>query len=109
MKNFYYNGKLGISYSRFNTIFRIWSPVVKEVILVLNHRRYALSYIDKGLWELDLKGDFEGYKYYYIVYINGHYKKILDPYGYASDTNGYNNYIIDQTKYERFKCQKARV
>ena len=42
-EEFYYNGKLGISYSRFNTIFRIWSPVVKEVILVLNHKRYALS------------------------------------------------------------------
>ncbi len=105
-EEFYYNGKLGITYSRFNTIFRIWSPVAKEIILVLNHKRHSLSYVDKGLWELDLKGDFEGYKYYYIVYINGHYKKVLDPYGYASDTNGYNNYVIDQTKYERFKYQK---
>ena len=48
----YYDGPLGVEYHKEYTIFRVWTPVSKEVKLVLDNTEYDLEYVSKGLWQL---------------------------------------------------------
>lgn len=94
-----YDGPLGFSYAKDKTVFRIWTPVAKEVTLVLNHNtRYPLTYIDKGLWEVTVLGDLELYSYYFLVRIFDYEAKVKDPYAIASSANNLDNYVIDLNK-----------
>ena len=105
-EEFYYDGPLGFEYSKKETVFRIWSPVANKITLVIEEEKHNLTYIDKGLWEITLEGDHEGKKYHYIVSINDVKKRILDPYGLSSDTNGRNNYVVDVKEFRKFKYEK---
>jgi len=96
--DFYYDGPLGITYSVDQTYFRIWTPVAKEVILVLDKKKYSLNYKGKGLWEVVIKFDCDCLPYYYLVRINEEYVKCLDPYAISSTANNEVNYCIDLTK-----------
>lgn len=97
-EQFYYDGPLGIEYHMTHTIFRIWSPVAKEIKLILDDEEYNLKYKEKGLWELVIHKDLDKAKYHYLVRINDKFEKCLDPYGIASDANNQNNYVIDLNK-----------
>lgn len=94
-KEFYYGGPLGIEYHKSFTIFRIWSPVAKEINLCLNDEIFPLEYKDKGLWEIKVKGNLDKYRYYYLVRINTDFIKSLDPYAISSASNNEYNYVID--------------
>lgn len=97
-EEFYYDGPLGISYTVEQTTFKIWTPVSKEVILVLNNQKHHLKYKEKGLWEISIKGNLDMLPYYYIIRINEDYLKCLDPYGISSSENNEYNYVIDLKK-----------
>lgn len=105
---FYYEGPLGVEYHTEHSIFRIWTPVAKEVILEYidptNIKRYIdLTYTTKGLWETNVIGDLEGYKYRYLVRINYDFKISLDPYGVASNANGKYNYVVNPDHFYQMK------
>jgi pullulanase len=100
---YFYDGPLGVTYTLNHSIFRIWTPVAKEVILEIidhtNQKRFVdLSYIDKGLWEACVTGDLEKSRYRYLVRINYDFKISTDPYGISSTANGKYNYIINPDK-----------
>lgn len=97
-EEFYYDGKLGIEYSIDKTTFKIWTPVAKEVVLVLNDEKYHLEYIDKGVWKKTINKNLGGYRYYYLVRINDTFERCLDPYGISSSANNECNYVIDLSK-----------
>lgn len=99
----YYDGPLGVEYHKEYTIFRVWTPVSKEVKLVLNNAEYDLEYVSKGLWELKLDGDHENSSYYYKVRINDEFKKSLDPYAVSSNINSEANYVVDMNKAYQIK------
>ncbi len=114
-ETFYYDGPLGIEYYPERTIFRIWSPVAKEVILVLNNEKMALSYQNKGLWQITICKNLDKASYYYLIRINEQYEKCLDPYGIASSANNTYNYVVDlkktiqlQKKYKEY-CSKPII
>ena len=104
----YYEGPLGVEYTKEYSIFRVWSPVAKELNLVIGKnefefQKYELTYIEQGLWELKLLGDYDNYLYHYEIRVDLEYKKALDPYAISSTTDSKYNYIIDPEKIYKFK------
>ncbi|MDT8336295.1 MAG: type I pullulanase [Candidatus Izemoplasmatales bacterium] len=94
---------LGYTYSVESTKFKIWSPVAKYIKLELvdkenNVALYDVKYKISGVWRVVVEGDLDGYKYRYIIYVNGKEQTVLDPYGKASNANGKYNYIVDFSK-----------
>ena len=65
--------------------------------------KYELNFIEQGLWELKLLGDYDNYLYHYEVRVDLEYKKTLDPYALSSTTDSSENYIIDPEKIYNFK------
>lgn len=107
---YYYDGPLGVTYSKEKTIFRLWTPVAKSVRVELKKDGKTitkdLAYYGKGLWSLELEGDYECYEYVYLVRIFNKYTKIVDPYGISSTANGSANYIVDTNKFYKMKYPK---
>lgn len=95
---YYYDGPLGFRYHKEETSFYIWSPVAKEIMLVLNNELYKMQYSEKGSWKTIIKGDLEGFAYYYLVRINDEFVKITDPYAISSSANHEFSYVIDWNK-----------
>ena len=108
--NYYYDGPLGVEYSKTKTIFRIWSPVAKEIYIELNinnkSEKHYLKYKSKGLWETTIKGDLDSVGYLYFVRVFDRFIKINDPYAIAAGANARINYVIDPSKLYKLKNPK---
>lgn len=94
-EKYYFDEWLGYKYYKTKTIFRVWTPVAKEVKIVLNDQEYRLEYKNKGVWEITVKGDFDKASYYYLVRINNKFIKTVDPYANSSNANHEINYVIN--------------
>lgn len=110
---YYEDSDLGSSYRRDRTKFKIWTPVAKYMKLELvspdgDHEIVPMEYDNQGVWYLRLKGDYEGYKYRYISYVNGKEHTLTDPYGISSSVNGEFNYVIDTSKLYKMRKQRPR-
>lgn len=103
----YYDGDLGFIYSKKQTTFKLWSPVSKEVKLVLPklNKIYDLSYTFNGVYETTVKGNLDKQPYYYLVRINDEFIKTLDPYGIASSLKEEVNFVINKAKTYKFKSK----
>lgn len=104
---------LGVTYSKEKTTFKLWSPVAKEIELELvmqsGMRQYIdLKYHSSGLWSIEVFQNLEGVKYRYRVRINEWFKTIKDPYAISSTANGEYAYIVDPTKFRKFKYKKPK-
>lgn len=109
---FKYDGPLGVEYHRNETIIRVWSPVAKEIKLGLikddNETKYDLYYKDKGVWELTLSGDYDGYGYILYSRVYDKLVRINDPYATSSSANGKYNYIINPEKLYKMKYKTPK-
>ncbi len=107
---YFYDGPLGVEYHPAETVFRLWSPVARAIRLELRKNGkstyYEMMYREKGLWELRLIGDLEGYAYVYYVKIFSKPSRVLDPYGISSSANGLYNYIVNPEKFYQMKYEK---
>ncbi len=93
--------ELGALYSKKSTIFRVWSPVATEITLVLEHDQVKETYnmdADGKHYMVEVKGDLEGYNYYYIACVSGEYNKVIDPYALNLTANTGAGIIVDQSK-----------
>jgi pullulanase len=104
----YKKNDLGYSYSPESTKFKIWTPVAKRVTLELVDPRGVTTMLDVpyrnlGVWRIVVEGDLERWKYRYRIYLNGTEKIVNDPYAVASDANGDFNYVVDRTRFRKFK------
>ena len=97
-EKYYFNDWLGYQYTKEATKFRIWSPVAKEVRLVIDNKFYPLVYQDQGVWQITISKDLEGAKYHYNFRINEEFIDTLDPYAKSSLANSKENYVIDLNK-----------
>jgi pullulanase len=95
-KKYRYDGKLGYSYQKEQTTFRLFTPVAKKVILVVDDKQYEMNY-QEPIYHVTVQGDLEGKKYYYLVKLVDTFKKVKDPYAYASGKDN-ENYIVDFAK-----------
>ncbi len=109
-EKFAYSGELGAIYSKTKTIFRMWTPVAKEVKITLFKDDYeetvSLKYTKDNVWEYVHKGDIEGYGYIYHIRIFEEFDDVLDPYALSSSANAKFNYVVDKKKFYKMKYKK---
>ncbi len=111
---YYYEGSdLGSSYRRDRTKFKLWTPVAKYIKLELTDKEgtteiHDMEYDNQGVWYLRLRGDYEGYKYRYISYVNGKEHKLTDPYAISSSANAEYSYVVDPGKFYKMQNQRPK-
>ena len=99
---FYYDGKLGNIYSKKGTEFKLWAPTAHKAILEITIDSYSSSYHmvrqDKGVYCANILGDLDGAIYTYLVYVNGNWEEIVDPYALTTTSNKKKAVVIDTDK-----------
>ena len=94
-KYYNFNDWLGYKYKKDSTTFRLWSPVAKEIKLILNDEEYLMSYLSNGVYEAIINQDCDGYKYHYMFRINEKWEETIDPFGLSSNSNHRESYVIN--------------
>lgn len=92
-----YDGALGAIYEKEKTTFRLFSPVAKEIYVVVDNKSYQMNYVEP-VWESEVLGDFEGKKYYYYVRLVDSFQKVTDPYAKAGNLDYSIVVDLDKTK-----------
>ena len=110
---YYEQSDLGSSYRRDRTKFKVWTPTAKYMKLELTDKKGNIEIIDmeydnQGVWYLRLKGNYEGFKYRYISYVNGKEHFLTDPYARSSSANAEYSYIIDTSKLYKMVNQRPK-
>ena len=63
-QTFTYNGSdLGAHYTPQATIFKLWAPISEQVLLHLQNDIYPMMLGEKGVWQAEVSGDFDGAAY----------------------------------------------
>lgn len=105
--------KLGMIYTKEETIFRVWSPIRKKIEVFLYEsedlneiRAFQMKKLEDGVHELRLKGDHKGKFYKYLI--EGEIL-VTDPYSISSAINSSASAIIDleDTNPKGFKDHKV--
>lgn len=94
-QRFRYDGTLGAEYAQTDTTFRLFSPVAKEVMVVLDGTEYPMIYTEP-IWTKTILGDHDGKPYHYRIRLVDTWVKVKDPYTVACSTK--DSYVIDWTK-----------
>lgn len=101
-----YDGQLGYIYSKERTEFKLFTPVAREVILVLDNEEIPMQY-HEPIWKTTVMGNQEGKKYNYLVRINEDLVSVEDPYAFAAAVDG--NYVIDFSKTTKLEKSPVKV
>ncbi|TDL32080.1 type I pullulanase [Jeotgalibacillus sp. S-D1] len=102
-EQYFYDGDdLGNTYSKDQTIFRLWAPTASEAKLVTykSWDESAGTEIDmkageKGTWTATMSGDQHGLLYTYKVKIGDEWREAVDPYVRSTSVNGDKGAVID--------------
>ena len=103
-----YNGELGAIYTKKSTTFRLWSPVAKNVNVIIYKTgsdvekgaamlsSNPMQYSQKtGTWYVTLNGDYKNHYYTYQVQFENQKYEVVDPYAKAVGVNGERGMIVD--------------
>lgn len=94
-KKYQYTGKLGVIYQEKESTFKVFSPVAKEVKLVLDGDTFDMNY-NQGIYEVTVPGKHHLKPYHYLVRLVDTFEKASDPYGIASNLES--NVVVDLNK-----------
>lgn len=83
------------------TIFRLFAPLSKKAYVVINNQEYLMNYLGKGLYELNIDDNLDGFIYHYKIYKEKIYE-FNDPFAYLNKDNN-DSYIIDVNKINKDK------
>ena len=105
---YYKKNDLGYIYTKETTKFKIWAPTAQYVgIELISPSGLKMvcnsTYRTQGIWRTIIDKDLEGYKYRYIINLNGKTKKTVDPYTISASANGKYGYIVDKEKFYKMK------
>ena len=98
-----YQGKdLGVTYTRVQSTFRVWSPTATQVKLFLYkttihplQEHWMKKDID-GTWLIILKEDLNGFEYTFNAMVENKWmREAVDPYARAVNVNGKRGMIVD--------------
>lgn len=106
----YVTEPLGVFFTSKETIFKVWSPVAKEIYLVLDNQKYKMEYTKKGVYVVKIKGNMEKKTYHYSVRVNETFIDTLDPYSKAYTPNFKDSIVVNlnntyQPKYDYRKVE----
>lgn len=99
---------LGANYSQQSTTFKLWAPISKQVFLVLEQQPHAMTRSAKGVWQVTIKGDLDGYSYHYLHKVNGEWISVHDPYALSSKANSGDSYVINLNKLKTINRSKTQ-
>lgn len=105
----YSGNDLGATYSPTATLFKLWAPISKQVILYLDHIPYPMKKGERGVWENTVQGDWDGKTYYYLHRVNGQWVEIHDPYALSSFANSGHSVVINLAKLQQPTRAKTQV
>lgn len=106
----YYDGELGIKYSREKSSFRIWAPLARSIKVLLfeedwqdlegegKPEPYLIKEMQrdiKGTWYTEISGDLAGSYHIYQIQIGNKVNYVVDPYTRAVGTNSKLGLIVD--------------
>ena len=101
-QTFAYDGDdLGAHYTPKVTTFKLWAPISEQVLLHLQNQVYPMTLGEKGVWQTEVSGDFDGAAYYYLHKVNGHWVEVHDPYALSSESNSGVSYVVNLEKITR--------
>lgn len=86
---------LGSTYKKKATTFTVWAPTATAVKLSINDNILLMNRGEKGIWQLNVHGDWHGFPYHFIAHINGEIIKINDPYTKAILANSEESVVVD--------------
>lgn len=99
-----YDGELGALYTLEQTVFKVWSPLSKDITLCLYDKGEGGDALclpmekgDKGVFSVTVEGDLHG-KYYSYKVVNSQYPQgveIVDPYAKSAGKNGKRGQVVD--------------
>ncbi|KHF39676.1 hypothetical protein LQ50_13680 [Halalkalibacter okhensis] len=103
---FYYAGRdLGVTYTKKRTNVAVWAPIATKVNIILYQKwhdedgeKRACFRDEKGVWRIELQGDWEGTWYLLEVYVNESWRKVVDPYATFLSVNGQKAMVGDLNK-----------
>lgn len=78
-QTFQYDGPLGAVWTNEYTDFYVFSPVAKEIKLILNQQAYDMT-TDGMVYHVRVDGNCQFLPYYYEVRLVDTFEKVLDPY-----------------------------
>lgn len=102
-KYLYLGPGLGAGYTREKTVFRLWSPLSREVDLNLYQQgdsvpcfaRVPMEPVGEGVWQAVVEGDLHGVYYDYRIRREGQCCTSADPYAKACGLNGIRSMVVD--------------
>lgn len=106
-KRYHYDGEdLGNSYTKEQTVFKVWAPTAEQVKLCLYSAgagetcigKYTMEQKDQGIWSFCIKRDLEGIYYTYEITVDGKTEETQDIYGRACGVNGKRSMVVDLKK-----------
>lgn len=99
---YYQQNDLGVTYTESASTFKLWAPTATDVQIIFfdgdKEQYIRLTKADKGVWQLTINGDLEGSIFMYHVYIDGIWRKAVDPYARAVTVNGQKGVVVDLSK-----------
>ncbi|VWL84829.1 type I pullulanase [Oceanivirga miroungae] len=96
--NLYYTEeKLGALYTNTHTIFKVWSPLAKEINLILvdDNTKYPMSRKENAVFEIKIDKDLLNQKYLYEVIFKDKKNISTDPYAISSSANEKYSVVVD--------------
>ncbi|QWB95747.1 type I pullulanase [Mycoplasmatota bacterium] len=105
-KKYRYDGPLGYIYHKTHTDFVLFSPVAKEVKVIIDGISYDMTY-DMPVWKTTVSGDLDSKSYLYDIRLYDTFKKVRDPYANAATPEA--NMIIDFNKTYQMKKTPIKV
>lgn len=96
------NKKLGFTYSKENTIFRLWSPIKDDVKLCIyedgesiQRRIFQMDKTEDGCHQVMIEEDLDGFFYAFLL---DNRSEVTDPYSISSSLNSIRSAIVDLEK-----------
>ncbi|MFC0270348.1 type I pullulanase [Metabacillus herbersteinensis] len=103
--HFYYEANdLGATYSKTSTLLKLWAPTATGVNIRLYDqsgseiKTVKMERQERGVWFVELLGDYQGLFYTFIVCVNLVWREAVDPYVQAVSANGKLGAIVDLEK-----------
>lgn len=100
---------LGPFYKHGETTFRVWAPLSErvELRLIEFNQIMPMTYTEKGVYEINLKGSYDLISYRYIITRDGISKETVDPFAYSGGPNASCSTVLDPDKFIKKKIKPA--
>lgn len=105
-KLFFYDGSLGVNYSKNSSKFIIWAPLASKVFLLLygkegrdlKHKEYEIIKMNpgqNGIFEVKINRDLNLQYYNYLIVNGDVIQEVVDPYAKSVSINGLRSQVVD--------------